>query len=449
MPMQVDEHWFLRAGCQNHFCTDAMCHFSARQRRSVTYTSTFCLRSLARQSHALIVLLSTMVLLPVATFGGTNSTASDEILLGMSTALSGPAANLGQNMRDGVQAGLARANREGGIHGRPLRLIVLDDGYEPARTAPNMRQLLEKDGVLAVIGDVGTPTGVAALPIVNERKTLFFAPFTGAGAFRKTPPDRYVINYRASYAEEVSAIVDALIKVAGLSVGDIAMFTQKDAYGDAGYAGCIAALKRYGLKDERSVLHVRYERNTMAVENALATLLFSEHEPRAVLMVGAYGPCAKFIRLADQAGLKALFYNVSFVGSSSLAAELKNTNARVVVTQVVPHPTADQLPIVRDFQADLRLFCPQADAGFGTLEGYVAARILVTALRTIPGEPTREEVINALESLDEFDLGLGEPLTLGPKDHQACHRVWLTVLRGGRFAPILFDEIKSVMEAAQ
>ena len=223
--------------------------------------------------------------------------AETEIRLGMSTALSGAAANLGTDMRQGVLAGLDRANRAGGIHGRRLRLIALDDGYEPARTAPNMRQLLEKENVLAVIGNVGTPTAIAALPIASEDKTLFYAAFTGAGVLRKTPPDRYVINFRASYAEETGAMIDALIDGAGLKIEDIAFFTQRDGYGDAGFAGGIAALKRHGLKDGNAVLHVRYERGTLGVENAVADLLYADHEPRAVVMIGTYAPCAKFIKV--------------------------------------------------------------------------------------------------------------------------------------------------------
>lgn len=361
--------------------------------------------------------------------------AQPEIVLGMSTVLSGPAANLGTDMHQGVLAGLERANRAGGVHGRRLRLIALDDGYEPARTAPNMRQLIEKENVLAVIGNVGTPTGVAAIPIANEQKTLFFAPFTGAGVMRKNPPDRYVINYRASYAEETAAIIDALVGGGGLKVEDIALFTQKDAYGDAGFAGSVAALKRHGLKDEQQVLHVRYERNTLAVEDALARLLFAAHPPRAVVMVGTYAPCAKFIKLADEAGLKAVFHNVSFVGSRSLAAELGSLPANVIVTQVVPHPLASDVELVREFQADLKALDATIKPGVCSMEGYVASRILIKALEKIPGPITRESVVDALEGLGQFDIGLGEPLKLGPKDHQACHRVWLTRVQDGNCVP--------------
>jgi len=197
---------------------------------------------------------------------------------------------LGKNMKQGVLVGLERANRAGGINGRSLKLIALDDGYEPTRTAPNMRRLIEQERVLAVIGNVGTPTAIAAVPIANEQKTLLFAPFTGAGVLRKNPPDRYVINYRASYAEETAAMIDALIKTGKLKTDEIAFFTQRDGYGDAGFIGGITALKHHGLRDENSVVHARYARNTLAVENALATILIASPPPQAVIMVGAYAP---------------------------------------------------------------------------------------------------------------------------------------------------------------
>jgi branched-chain amino acid transport system substrate-binding protein len=213
--------------------------------------------------------------------------SSNEIVLGMSTVLTGPAENLGKQMQTGVWVGLERSNRASGVRGRKFRLIVLDDGYEPSRTAPNVRQLIEKDDVLAIIGDVGTPTATVAIPIANEQKTLFFASFSGGGILRKNPPDRYVINFRASYAEETARMIDALVEVAGLKPEEIAFFTQRDSYGNAGFDGGIAALKNHGLKEEKDVLNVGYERNTLAVEDAVATILVAEHLPRAVIMVGA------------------------------------------------------------------------------------------------------------------------------------------------------------------
>ena len=364
-----------------------------------------------------------------------------EIVLGMSTVLTGPAANLAKEMRLGVLAGLDRANRAGGVQGRKLRLVVLDDGYEPARTALNMRKLIDKENVLAVIGNVGTPTAIASIPIVNEKKTLFFAPFSGAGILRNNPPDRYVINFRASYAEETAAMIDALTAGAGLKPEEIAFFTQRDRDGDSGFGGGITALKRQGLRNEKSIVHVRYEPNTLAVENAVADLLLAEPAPRAVVMVGAYAPCAKFITLCSEAEIKAVFLNVSSVGSYSLAQELGATDAHVIVTQVVPYPSDDSILIVREYQVDLRAFDPSASAGFGDFEGYIAARILALALDKIEGPPTRETIIDALEGLQRFDIGFGERLRLSQREHQASHRIWPTILKEGAFVPFQWPEL--------
>ena len=370
-----------------------------------------------------------------------DSKASAEIVLGMSTALSGPAEALGKDMREGVLAGLERANRAGGVNGRKLRLVALDDGYEPSRTAPNMRQLLGKENVLAVIGNVGTPTAIVAIPIAMEQKTLFFAAYTGGGVLRNKPPDRYVINYRASYAEEAGTMLDGLLDDLGFKPEEVAFFTQRDGYGDAGFNGGIAALKRHGLKDEKAILHVRYERNTLAVENAVASLILAEHPPRAIVMVGVYAPCAKFIQQCREAGLRALFLNVSFVGSIPLAKELGKTDAAVIVTQVVPSPLDMSLPIVREYVADLQALDSSVTPSFGDLEGYIAARIFIKALEQIKGVPTRESIVDALEGLGKFDIGLGEPLDLGPEEHQACHRVWPTILKNGAFTPFQWKDI--------
>lgn len=129
-------------------------------------------------------------------------------------------------------------------------------------------------------------------------------------------------------------------------------------------------MKRRGLKNEKAILRVRYERNTLAVENAVANLVLAQHRPRAIVMVGAYAPCAKFILLCREAGLRALFLNVSFVGSVPLGKELGRTDALVVVTQIVPSPLDLSLPIVRECVADLRALDATATLTSGILEGY-------------------------------------------------------------------------------
>ena len=342
-----------------------------------------------RISHAGLVAFLAAALLIGVSAPGTDAGAETgkTVLLGMSTALSGPAAELGENMRAGVLASLEEANRAGGIGGRKLELRAFDDQYEPAQTVPNMRRLIEQERVVAVIGNVGTPTAVAAIPIANETKTPFYGAFTGAGVLRKQPPDRYVVNYRASYAEETAAMVEALVGQLKLQPTEIAFFTQRDAYGDAGFVGGIAALKRHGLASEHDVAHGRYERNTLAVEDGLAEVMQADPPPRAVIMVGAYAPCGRFIELARDVGLDVHFLNVSFVGAAPLAAALGEKGDGVIVTQVVPHVDSD-VPLVREYRRALTAWKATAAPTFGSLEGYVAGRILVRALSGIGGDIT-------------------------------------------------------------
>ena len=372
----------------------------------------------------------------------TSAQAPDgDIALGMSTALTGPAAQLGLNMRDGVLAALEEANRSGGLHGRPFHLIALDDGYEPSRTVPNMHALIDGHEVLAIVGNVGTPTAVSAVPIANAKQVAFVGAFTGAGVLRKTPPDRYVINFRASYAEETAAMVEALVSHAGLALEEIGLFTQRDVYGDAGYTGAIEAMKRLGLESDQNIAHGRYERNTDAVENGLADILGAATPVRAVIMVGAYEPCALFIKLVREFELDWLLLNVSFVGSEPLARALGPPGEGVIITQVVPHHQAD-LPLVVQYRGALAALPDAPAPSFGSLEGYTVGRMLIRALAGAPTPLTREAVVDALEDLGTFDLGLGEPLRLGPQNHQASHRIWPTVIRGGGVVPFEWTELR-------
>ena len=369
------------------------------------------------------------------------ASAANEIVLGMSTALSGPAAELGQDVRAGVRAALGRADRLNLLEGRKVRLIALDDGYEPQRTPANMLELIDQDRVLAVIGNVGTPTAIAALPIVNQRKVLFYAAYTGAGVLRKNPPDRYVINYRASYNEEVAAMLEALLDGAGLSIDEIAFFTQRDGYGDAGFSAALSFLKRRRI-DTRRLLHTRYKRNTVAVANSVADVLSVDPPLRAVVMVGAYAPCAAFVRLCRENDFDPIFLILSFVGSRPLAERLGADGDGVIVTQVVP-PYESDLPIVAEYRDDQRNADPKMKLSFGGLEGYIAARILLRALGPVSSIPGREEVVDALEGLGEFEIGLDVPLRIDGDHHQACDRVWPTILRGGKFTEYSWDELPS------
>ena len=356
------------------------------------------------------------------------SPGSSEIKVGMSGALSGPAKDLGQGMKTGIEAWFARVNSTGGVDGRTLRLVAIDDGYEPDRAARNVRGLIKDEKVFAILGNPGTPTAAVTVPIVNDLHVPFVGAFTGAGLLRKTPPDRYVINYRASYVQETAEMVRGLLHEVGLRPSEIAFFTQNDAYGDAGYNGGIAALKANGYAEAERLVHGRYTCNPLDLEGALAQMLDPTVHPRAVIMVGAYKPCAQFIRLARRHGLDAIFINVSFVIGDSLREDLGADAEGVVVTQVVP-PIDSELPAVRDFRESV----PAPLRGFVALEGFLAARAFVEGLRRAGAGATGDAFIDALESAGPIDLGLGEPLAITKGRHQLSNRVWPTIIRGGKF----------------
>lgn len=367
--------------------------------------------------------------------------STDDLHFGMSTALTGPIARLGLLMQMGVEAAFNEQNSKGGVQGRDLCLTTLDDGYEPERTVPNIRHLIQQEKVLALIGNVGTPTAVVAAPICKQMRTLLFGAYTGAGILRKIPPDRYIINYRASYAEETEAMVNGLIVHGGLKPEEIAFFTQRDAFGDAGFSSGMKALQGHGLKDERLIVHARYERNTYAVENGLATILLASPAPKAIIMVGAYGPCSKFVQLARKNGVQSKLLAVSFVSAALVAEELKADGKGIIITEVVPHYLSD-LPVVRDFRQALQLLPNQREhVSFGALEGYIVARILIKALKTLKEEPSRENIINALQDLGRFDLGRGFTLHLSKSKHQASHRVWPAVIYNGQVMPFKWKDL--------
>lgn len=355
----------------------------------------------------------------------------ESIRIGMSAAFTGPASALGNSVRLGIEAHFDEVNLGGGVHQRKLELITLDDAYEPNKTAPNMRRLIETESVFAVIGNVGTPTASVAVPIANEKRVPMFGAFTGAGLLRKSPPDRYIINFRASYAEETAEMVRGLTQEMGIEPKEIGFFTQNDAYGDAGWNGAIAALEKMGFSDAKELPHGRYTRNTIDVEEGLSRLLDPRFDVKSVIMIGAYKPCAQFIHLAKSLDFNPVFINVSFVGSDALLQELGSDGDGVVVTQVVPSPRGD-------FQAavDFRKALPTELQNFVSFEGYLAAKSFVEALRLAGPGSTQEQLIHAIESATPIDLGMGMQHQLSPTEHQFSHGVWPTVIRNGTFSPV-------------
>jgi ABC-type branched-subunit amino acid transport system substrate-binding protein len=353
---------------------------------------------------------------------------AEKIVFGQVAALDGPAAALGQGMRDGLLAAFAEANRAGGVKGHQLVLNAVNDGYEPNRSIAAAKQLITGDKVFALVGSVGTPTSAAVQPIAAEAGVPFIGAFTGA-EFLRDPYKPNVVNVRASYFQETETMVEHLTK--DLGVTRIAIFYQDDAYGQAGLAGVKRALDQRHMQ---LVAEGTYERNTIAVKGAL--LAIKKADPEAVIMIGAYLPSAEFIRLARLVQLNATFINISFVGPDALAKELGRSGAGVVVTEVVPFPSDRSIGIVGKYQVALAALQPDAKPNFVSLEGYIVGRLVVEALEKIPGAITRQALLDVIAKTGSFDMG-GMKLVYGPDNNRGSSQVFLIVIQAdGSFKPI-------------
>lgn len=346
---------------------------------------------------------------------------ADTILIGQSAALSGPAEQLGKEMKSGAEAYFDVVNKSGGINGRKIKLVSVDDGYEPDKAAANTKKLIEADKVLALFGYVGTPTSNAALPIFTAAKIPFVGAFTGAQSLRE-PFNRYIFNVRASYFDETEQIVAHLVQQ---GITKIAVFYQNDAYGKAGLAGVERAMKKRMIEIAETAT---VERNTTDVSAAVSKL--AKSGTSAVIMISAYKSCAAFIRAMKLAGAFQQFWNVSFVGSKALSNELGDEGRGVQISQVVPFPWSDVNPIVREYQKHIG--APEKYS-FTSLEGYIAAKVMVEGLKRAGKNPTRESLVDALASIGKIDLG-GFTVTYTPTNHNGSNYVDLTIIsRAGTF----------------
>ncbi|HUJ25814.1 MAG TPA: ABC transporter substrate-binding protein, partial [Myxococcales bacterium] len=359
-----------------------------------------------------------------------------DVTVGMSAPFSGPAKELGRGMKTGIDIAFEAANEAGGINGRKLHLVALDDGYEPERTKTVMRELYDQRKVFAFIGNVGTPTAEVSVPFALDKKALFFGPFTGAGLLRRDPPDRYVFNYRASYAEETAAAMKYLVDVKRIPPEQIAVFAQQDGYGDAGFNGVAKMLRKYG-RDPDKALRVGYKRNTSDVQDAVDGILKSKQKIRAVIMVPTYKAAAKFIDKVKAERSDMLFMSVSFVGTQALADELAGYGPKVaegvMVTQVVPLPTSKSTAVLK-YQALLPKYSVGEKPDFVSLEGYLAAQLFIEGLKRAGREFTTESLVDSFEAMKGVDLGVGAAMNFGMSEHQASHKVWGTIIDGnGQF----------------
>jgi ABC-type branched-subunit amino acid transport system substrate-binding protein len=340
------------------------------------------------------------------------------IKLGQSLPLSGPLTELGSEYHAGASAYFKWVNSKGGVNGRKVELLTLDDAYVVDKTVANARKLLDEDNVFAFFGMFGSANYAALMPIINERSVPSVAPYTGSDGLRsQASPTTFWL--RASYGDETEKIVDQLTT---LGINRIAVFYQDDAFGKAGLAGVEAALSTRKLKVLATGV---YDKTKNDVADAVKTI--GTADPQAVVMISTYKPTAAFVKQMRLSGKLPQFFALSVVGLKALSAELGAAAAGVAISQVVPFPDNSTAPVVREMRQLPAAMLPAAGITYTTLEGYIAAKVMVEALRRAGPQLSREKLVTALESMRDFDTG-GFPVNYAGGSHLGSRFAEVTIV---------------------
>lgn len=369
--------------------------------------------------------LSAALLAPSLPARAEDGVTDKDVTIGSCAALTGPAADLGIETVRGAKAYLDGVNAAGGVNGRKIVLASKDDGYDPDKAIACFKAQMDAK-VFALGFFVGTPTAAKYAPLATNAKVPIVGLFTGAELLRN-PVKRYILNVRASYFNETAEQVGKLWDSVGAR--KIAVLYQDDAFGAAVLAGVKAALAK---KSAEPVALGSFPRNTVDVDAGIKQVQAAK--PDAVILVGAYAPLAEIVKRSKAAGWNPQFLTVSFVGTESFIKAAGNAAEGTVITQVVPPPSRADLPTVAAYRKAV------AKAGgkpsFTGLEGYVDAMIMVEGLKRAGKDLTREKLVDAIETIKDFDMGLGATLkaSFSPEDHQAFDQVYDTVVKKGEAA---------------
>lgn len=347
------------------------------------------------------------------------------ILVGISLPLTGHASYLGLGIVTGMNAYFRHVNSQGGIHGRKIKCVAYDDDYNPPLMISNVRRMIDKDRVFALIGLVGTPTTLTVVEQCEKQRIPLLFPFTGAFELRQ-PIKNYVLNLRPSYWDEGAAAVDYFLKQGKRR---IAVFYQNDAYGFNGRDGVERRLIKYDLGLAGEASYIRGESDVVSQVQEI-----KKSNPDVVVMIGTADPCSAFILEAVRQGMKdVLFSNVSFVGGHELAKRLPDCKATVFVTQVFPSVSDTSLPAVREYRQLMQTFFPATEPDQVSLEGFLNAKLFVEALkRNGADDPDRERLIRTIEDMHEFDIGIGEKVNFSRTDHQGLDKIYFTRIEDGK-----------------
>lgn len=384
-----------------------------------------------------------------------NGVSDSQVVLGTSAAFTGPSRGLGIELYRGAMAYFHDVNSKGGVHGREITLKLYDDGYQPDPAVNNTTKLMRDDKVFALFGYVGTPTVTRVLPLLKrfqDENFLLFFPFTGAQPQRQLPYGPFAFNLRASYRQETAGLVENFISVGRQKIG---VFYQADAYGRSGWAGCREALAKHNLKMIGEATYTRGTQYTASLKDQVEW--FMRDKPDAIVCIGAYAACAAFLRDAVDGGLQIPIANLSFVGSENLLKLITDTHDNpkqysqfLVNSQVVPSYNDLSLNGVQMYDEFMTKNAPDVpeqfasaeeeyktfDRSFVSLEGFLNAKLMTEILTRIGQEPTREGIEEAVFSIQDLDLGIGETVSFNEDRRQGLDRVYYTIVEDGSFVPL-------------
>jgi len=341
------------------------------------------------------------------------------ILIGQSAPLTGANAELGNDIRNGALAYLQKVNDAGGVHGRRVELVSLDDGNVVARADANTKKLLEEQAVFALFGYASATLSRPALPYVEKHRVPFLGPFTGADPMRVF--NKHVYNMRGSYAEELEKIVDHF---APLGVKRFSIVYYDDVIGRENFTAVDRALKARGLQ----AVSLAALKDRAKPDIAAGVKEVAKGQPDVVILTTLYKASSDFIKLARRSGMGASMVSNSFPGASPLAKELGGKDgAGVIVATVVPPPTKRSLPIVHEYQAAIEKQLGKKEWSFTSLESFIGAKVMVEALRRAGPKLTREGFMRELDNMKAYDTG-GYVVGFAPNNHNGSSFVELTII---------------------
>lgn len=354
-----------------------------------------------------------------------NISFAEDIVIGQSAPITGPIAGTGQAMVLGVKVYFDYVNDNGGVNGKKIKHIVKDDNYKVPDTVKNIKDLIEKDNVVALIGSAGTGplTAVVKDKVLEKTGTVLMSPYTGASTLREPFEDtRHFFHIRASYAGEAEGIVDQLMS---LQLDKIAVFYQDDGFGKVGLDGVIAALKKRGKTIVASAGYAPAKPEE--VDAAVATIV--KADPSAVVMWATYKATAAFVKKSRSISRIAQYVNVSVVDPKLVLPLAGEKNARGVgIAQVMPYPYATSAPIVKEYLAALKKYAPTGtEPNYTSLEEFIGAKVLVEGIKRGGPKVTRESIFKGLESMNLYDVG-GFPVRFNSTSHAQSNFVEVTVI---------------------